>query len=92
MQKTLLGLDQLQNYLIRGFSILITLIIYGLGFIRANLMKVNPLKRSKISTLIKSIKYINKEQYPLTRYQRKMLRQPIYNDMYKSPKPKKIEK
>ena len=68
MQKTLLGLDQLQNYLIRGFSILITLIIYGLGFIRANLMKVNPLQRSKISTFIKSIKYIiNKEQYPLTR-------------------------
>ena len=42
---------------------------------------------SKISTLIKSIKYINKEQYPLTRYQHKMLRQPIYNDLYKSPKP-----
>ena len=36
MQKTLLSLDQLQNYLIRGFSILITLIIYGLGSIRAN--------------------------------------------------------
>ena len=52
MQKTLLGLDQLQNFLIRGFSILIILIIYGLGSIRAKLMKVNPLKRSKISTLI----------------------------------------
>ena len=52
MQKSLLGLDQLQNYFIRGFSTLITLIIYGLGSIRAKIMKVNPLKRSKISTLI----------------------------------------
>ena len=52
MQKRLLGLDQLQNHLIRDFSILTTLIIYGLGSIRAKIMKANPLKRSKISTLI----------------------------------------
>ena len=62
MQKTLLGLDQLQNYLIRGFSILIILIIYGLGSIRAKLMKVNPLYQRKMYNVSVQITKIPKKQ------------------------------
>ena len=62
MQKILLGLDQLQNYLIRGFSILIILIIYGLGSIRAKLMKVNPLYQRKMYNVSVQITKTPKKQ------------------------------